>query len=363
MNPILKAVYKCDAVYQRCYEHIRAIGRRVGARQSARRDVHGRKLTKNQIQQIKDLYAPYTPVSTIFHEFYYAKTGEFSPEYLPDDIWFNRIDRYYNNPKMAHIMENKCYFARMFPTAKQPEVVAYRMNGFWLSDDLHQLREEELLERAKLENELVVKQAVGSAGGHAVFFVSKDSKDEKDYCTRFLDITNSIERDIIVQRPIRQHEGMNILNSSSVNTIRLVTMLSQDGVKLYLAMLRMGLNGARVDNAGSGGIACGIDESGRLKRYAYSYAGAKLETHPSSGQTFEGFEIPSFTKACQLVYSLHPMVPDFRIVSWDVAIGEDGEPILIEANLNSGGVSLQQITTGPLFGSDTKKILEEVFFK
>jgi hypothetical protein len=51
----------------------------------------------------------------------------------------------------------------------------------------------------------------------------------------------------------------------------------------------------------------------------------------------------------------------FRMISWDVAIDEQGEAVLIEANLTLGGISDVQMCSGPLFGRDTKKILDEVF--
>jgi hypothetical protein len=44
-------------------------------------------------------------------------------------------------------------------------------------------------------------------------------------------------------------------------------------------------------------------------------------------------------------------------------INESGNPILIEANLCRGGIDLLQLSNGPLFGEDTKAILDEVFGK
>jgi len=57
------------------------------------------------------------------------------------------------------------------------------------------------------------------------------------------------------------------------------------------------------------------------------------------------------------------MVPHFRLVSWDFAINEEGHPVMIEANLNLGELDFHQLNNGPVFGEDTKKILDEVFGK
>ena len=45
----------------------------------------------------------------------------------------------------------------------------------------------------------------------------------------------------------------------------------------------------------------------------------------------------------------------------DVSVLENGEPILIEANLYDGQLDFHQIHNGPLFGDDTEKIMEEIF--
>lgn len=39
------------------------------------------------------------------------------------------------------------------------------------------------------------------------------------------------------------------------------------------------------------------------------------------------------------------------------------EPVLIEANLRYGELDFHQLNNGPVFGKDTKKILDEVFGK
>ena len=83
--------------------------------------------------------------------------------------------------------------------------------------------------------------------------------------------------------------------------------------------------------------------------------------HPTSaGSLPKGSFLPV---AVELVKKAHPLVPHFRSVSWDIAIVADGTPTLIEANLCRGGIDLLQLNNGPLFGKDTKKILDEVFGK
>ena len=71
----------------------------------------------------------------------------------------------------------------------------------------------------------------------------------------------------------------------------------------------------------------------------------------------------SFDKAKALVEKAHPMIPCFRMISWDIAINEQSEPVMLEANFTRGCLDFLQMNNGPLFGEDTKKILDEVFGK
>ncbi len=78
---------------------------------------------------------------------------------------------------------------------------------------------------------------------------------------------------------------------------------------------------------------------------------------------FDGFKVPSYDKAVSLVKKVHPLIPHFRLVSWDIAIDNEGEPVLIEANMRKGGINLNQFNNGPLFGDLTERVLDEVFEK
>lgn len=167
--------------------------------------------------------------------------------------------------------------------------------------------------------------------------------------------------DLVVQEPIKQCKELNSVNSSSVNTVRILTLLRNKEVKAYSAVLRMGIDGAKVDNASSGGITCGINSDGTLKDVAYSAKGVKYELHPTSGVNFGTIKIPSYGKAVDLVKSIHPRLGHFKLVSWDIAIDEYNEPVLIEANLHYGELDFHQLNNGPLFGDDTEEILNEVF--
>lgn len=320
-----------------------------------------KKLSQEQIMEAINFYKPYFKLNPLFHNYYYCVTGEFHKEYIPHDIYHKIIDSYFNNPKKAAVLENKTYFPRMFPEIGQPYALAFRINDIWLSNDYRILDNKQLNKILLSEENIVVKQADGSCGGKSVMFIESEGSAEK-LLKKFYESVNKFEkqRNIIVQRAIVQHKELAKLNKSSVNTIRVLSLLRNNEVKIYSIVLRMGVSGARVDNACSGGIFCGVSENGMLKNVAYNKNGKKFNCHPNSNLHFETVTVPSFDKIIALVKRASPMLPDIRMVSWDISVTEDGEPILIEANMGHGDLDLHQMCNGPLFGDDTEKIFKEI---
>ena len=319
-------------------EQYRIHYRKKDWRDFAQKHINGSILSEEQKRKAIEYYKPFTKITTIFHEFYTQNSGNFCADYIPDDI------------------DNKCLYSSLFPEIKQPDIVAVRMNNLWFSVDggvKKLLPYQEIRNIVKPEEELFIKQATESDGGQGVFYYNREKK--------FEDIIRNIPGDIVIQRPVRQHKLLENINKSSVNTIRVISLLSSAGVKVYSCILRMGVKGSKVDNASSGGITCGITKEGKLKGVAFSKGGERFVKHPDSGTVFLNYEIPGFDKIIECIPVLHYKIPHFRLVSWDFAVDENMSPVLIEANLHYGELDFHQLNNGPIFGKDTYNILKEVF--
>lgn len=313
--------------------------------------IEKRSLPKEKEQAALAFYAPYHKCDPVSFHYYYEKTGDFSVNYLPEDLYFCYIEPHYNDWREGAYADNKVLYHKMYPMVKHPDSLAFRIKGLWYTEGHHPISRAELDGILARETEIVVKKAMGSQGGQGVFFIPGD---------QFATVEGKIRDDIIIQRPITQHPRFAAINPTSINTIRVMTMLRPEGVRLCSAILRFGMDGRRVDNKG---YFCGIDWDGKMKKYAYRFAGFQCDRHPDTQVVFEGYELPGFQKAMELVKTLHLQTPRFRIISWDLAIDENCEPVLIEANLFNGGMRFHQVVNGPLFGEDTKMILDEVFGK
>ena len=141
----------------------------------------------------------------------------------------------------------------------------------------------------------------------------------------------------ILQNVVEQHELVNMINPSCINTIRIITIRGKSGaINVFAASIRIGVSkDSFVDNRASGGMAVGITEEGRLKKYGFQHVefGGKSEKHPVTGTVFEGYQLPFWDEVVDLVTKAHGCFRGIQSIGWDVAITPTG-PILIEGNDN-----------------------------
>lgn len=319
------------------------------------------RLSKEQKRQIREFWKPYKNISPKWAQYYSASNGRFDPRYIPNDLYYTKIDQYFNSRKLGYGFNDKNYYSKIFAGIKQPEVIVRKINGLVFDEKYTLISLEEAKKRILCYEEVICKPSQESGSGRGILFFDRDHDEEIDVF-----LTNPTYDDYIVQKLIKQHGDLDKVHKGSVNCIRICSILFEDGVHILSSVLRMGFGDSKVDNATAkdnskyDGMSCGIDENGCLKKYAHGYTtGAACEQHPD-GLVFEGFRIPSYDKAVALVKKAHPLIGHFRLVSWDVAIDESGEAVLIEANMRKGGINFHQFNNGPLFGELTDRVLDEV---
>ncbi len=335
--------------------------KKFAAKKLRREKFNNNILTSDQKKEIESFWGRYARFDKIFHAFYTDATGIFRADYIPDSLWYSTIDTYYNPEEKARELDDKSLYSRIFPSneVSHPENILTKVNGYWISSNNNIISEEEAIDRIFEEDEVFIKISVTSCGGHGVEYFNTKEKSVQDLRNVLIGMGNNI----VVQKGIKQSPILAKLNTSSVNTLRIVSFIKKSGeIKIYSSILRMGINGAKVDNASSGGITVGIKEDGQLKEDAYTANGIKYpHHHPDTGVVFSSITIPNFEEIKKLILKLHTYLPQFRLLSWDIALDENNIPLLVEVNMASGELDFHQLNNGPIFGEDTVEVLEEVF--
>ena len=135
----------------------------------------------------------------------------------------------------------------------------------------------------------------------------------------------------ILEEVVLQHPDMARLCPTSVNTVRIATLLGDKKEGIVYAFLRIG-NGRVMDNVDCGGMAARVDlETGKLLTVGADKQGNTFERQPLPGTPIIGFQVPYFEEAKKMCLEAMRVVPQVRFVAWDVAITPEG-PRFIEGN-------------------------------
>jgi hypothetical protein len=321
---------------------------------------HQLALTESQKKEIAGYWNQYQDISGQYHWFaFYNRYCEDKASlkyYIPDSLMYSDIDLFYTNARRCYELDDKNLYDLFFGDVSRPVTVVRKCNGALMDKDYHAVTLEQAVQLCQQAGRVIYKPSRNSQGGKGIFFydASAGSLDE-------LKAKMSDRYDFIIQEVVRQHDTLNRIHDKSVNTLRIMTFYFNDEVNILSSVLRMGRDGARVDNASSGGIFCGINNDGTLKAYAYDTKGNRWTQHPQ-GIVFDGFEIAGYEKSCELVKSLAGrFCTTSKLLSWDIAIGADGEPVIIEVNMTFGQVDFHQMCNGPIFGDMTDEVLAQVF--
>ena len=249
-------------------------------------------------------------------EFYLLK-GKERKTYLTSTI-NNKIIAKYNDKEYRKIFNDKILFNQTFKTYIQREFMDLQLASF---------EEFQLFLKGK---EKIIGKVIDSCGGKGInIYETANYKEEELY--------EELRRkkQYLVEECINQHEKMNSLYDQSVNSLRMISFIRDDGeVEILNIVLRIG-NGGEVDNFSSGGMYTFVGMDGKVLIPAIDEKGRIYEVHPMSKTKISGFQIPEFEKVIKYVKLLAKVEPHIRYVGWDIAITNNGVDV-IEGNEYSG---------------------------
>lgn len=237
---------------------------------------------------------------------------------------------------------------RTFMTMNDNSAISHRLNSreyFHFFDDKAEFNERfreyigrdfidlrsvgaEELERFCTDKKTVFAKHTNDFGGSGI------SREEITADTDFAVLYKRLcgNKQYLVEDELVQHEKMNLLSPSSINTIRIVTLYWNGEAHFMYALVRMSNGTNCVDNICSGGMYVSIGGDGIIRKPAFCDAtGEYYAAHPFTKTVFDGFEIPLFDEAVELCRRAAAVYPQVGYIGWDVAITPD-KPVLVEGN-------------------------------
>jgi hypothetical protein len=177
-------------------------------------------------------------------------------------------------------------------------------------------------------SKIVLKEASGNCGSGVVIMRTAGLTYEK-----LLDEMKSKKLDLL-ETFIDQHEDLQKLSPSAVNTIRIFTQIRRDNTfEILGCRMRISID-CEVDNLAAGNIAATIDkETGVITGLGVYSDITKLpeKIHPVTGVQIVGFQIPFWQEILKMVKKASLKHPQNRSIGWDVVVTKNG-PGLIEGN-------------------------------
>lgn len=311
-------------------------------------------LSEDEKNRIKDKWGSLIKDITIGfpeYELYKAKNS-FSENYVPYAYYLGYLIEYLNPYCYKETIGNKNFNLTLFKHLKKPISIVRNIDGLFLDEENNLITENVAKKNILHEKDpLLIKPTNHSGAGEGIKEIVNLNNKEID------NLLKLYQQNFVIQKKIKQSKALANLNESSVNTLRITTLIANNKVNVVSKTIRIGQKGSSTDNVALGGIMIGVDDNGFLNDYGYDKNLNQIKLH--NGFKFGGYKIPNYDKVVKEVIKAHLEIPILKIVGWDMTLNEDNEPIFIEANVYRPGITIEQFCTGPIFGSNIDKVISE----
>lgn len=303
-------------------------------------------------------------ISPRWHQLYQRVTGVFDPRFLPEILYSTKIEPSLVPRAHGRVLEDKSLLSLLYGEAGYvdvPETVLVGEANRLQAGSRRILTSVEASALLGEAGEVVAKPTVGSSSGEGVRFL--DMRDGLDQATGQLSavVMRSLGPNFIVQRRVKSHPDWAHPHPESVNTVRVTTFISSEGVHHWPVNFRMGVGGASVDNVHAGGVFVGVRDDGRAHSTGLDGSYRKIQAHPDTGVHFSGLDLPGLPDVLSAAYRLHEQTPRIGVMSWDFTLAPSGRPLLVEVNLRGQAVWFPQVAHGsPAFGGETEAVLGSI---
>ena len=253
---------------------------------------------------------------------FYRKSPKEKNEYNTYYRNFVEFFKAFYDKRAVDVFDHKENFAEVFKPYLKRDVLH-------ASD---KISEDVIISFIKRYGTVFVKPTDGCEG-RGVFKLKGDDADAVAKLLNDIKTGNSY----MIEQPIVQHPAMAALNPSSVNTVRIETVIDAKGeVHITNSIVVMGTNDNVANNVHHGGIMCHVEmATGIIDSMACNLKGGRYFRNPSTGIILPGYQLPNWEGLEDYVKTLAKVVPSARLIGWDIVILEDGYDV-IEGNVRPG---------------------------
>lgn len=289
---------------------------------------------------------------------------------VPENICHDIIEPILNPYRYTKYYADKNIFDRLLPKGYLPQTLLRKMEGDYYDADYKKINMNDdillIILSKSGTNKIIIKPTIEGCSGVGVRCFLKNGSiwtiygGNEKLSLHYLETMYGT--DFIIQEFLEQHEAINHFCSTSVNTLRLTLYRSvkNDECVIPSAIMRIGNNGSVIDNAHAGGCYVGIEiKTGKLKHEVLDQYGRSYSNFNHINFTVQQ-QIPAelWTKVLDFAKTIGTYIPHHRLLALDLMIDKNGNPRIVEYNVEHYGMWLFQFTVGPAFGKYTDEIIE-----
>jgi hypothetical protein len=269
-------------------------------------------------------------------EFYNEQLGashEKKREYLTYRGRFNYID-YLNKKEDMHLLRNKWHAYQLLKDAYRREILLLEgEQDFPAFEAFCHRHPTFVVKPVGLGQSLGVRKVeVGDTNLHTLFNqLFAETEAENNHWN------SGIDKGVLVEEMIVQHEDMAILHPASVNSVRMTTINLGDGdIRMWYPVVRIGVGGNFLSSGAAGSIVAGINTATGITETPGSDEWGKTSVvHPDTHIPIKGIKIPRWRQLCEKAVKMAERLPTLRYIGWDFVYDKDKEWIVMEGNENA----------------------------
>ena len=297
-----------------------------------------------------------------WHRHYTAYTGKFDLKYFPELLYIPEFEHYMNyNTGLASVLEDKNLLEIFadYANVKMPKKILSCQEGLFRDANESILTLKEAEKYVSNIGECFIKPSIGTCSGIGCQVLNLIEGNDLKTNRSIKEILDDIGLNFVLQERIICSESIRKIYDKSVNTFRIMTYRWKDEIIVCPVVMRIGQKESFLDNAHAGGMFIAVDNDGKLHEKAFTEFKEEFIQHPDTKLKFKDYRINSLDKVIDKVKRMHYLIPTIGVINWDMTINENEDPVLIEANINGGGIWIFQMAHGcGVFGENTTEILQ-----
>jgi len=266
-------------------------------------------------------------------------SGGFKEGWIPDNYYGAVVVPKLKGP-YGSVSYLKPLNSAIFGSDVFPDLVAY-VNGVFFDSNYDHVPTEEVKRILFRDHDRVIFKPDNSQQGSGIRIFDQKSFD----ISTVKQLGNGL-----FQKFIEQHYIFAEFTSSAVATIRLTSVLEDDGkVSIRAGYLRFG-RGRETHVQSKSHIRVPLDlDTGSFYEVGYTTDWLETEVHPDNAIPFSGRSVPNFETCIRTVKSLHCKAPFARCVGWDLTVDSMGRVHVLEWNGDHNDIKFSEATQGPCF--------------